>query len=117
MGGSLYETLGSRPEVPCLHFTLASRFKRNFELVLKFIPQPGKPTLVFWLSQVKFVQPFAITARRVTLHAFKKILQRSAQSLCKKLGRVLYVKKSRKSSVFHNFFAFFPKFHILHYFE
>ena len=69
----MYETLGSRSEVPCLHFTLASSFKRNFELVVKAIPQPGKPTLVFCQSQVKFVQPFAITARRVTFHAFKKV--------------------------------------------
>ena len=84
MGGGLYETLVSRPEVPCLHFTLASSFKRNFELVVKVIPQPGKPTLVFCLSQVKFVQPFAIAACRVILHGFKRVLQRSAQTFSKR---------------------------------
>merc|ERR1711973_816205 len=113
--GGYHETLGSRSEVPCLHFTLASSFKRNFELVVKVIPPPGHLLYFFvytllWLlvlreilslllrlylhqdtfsiflskpgSIHKFVQSFAITARRVTLHAFK-VLQRSAQSLFK----------------------------------
>ena len=53
MEGGYHETLGSRSEVPCLHFTLASSFKRNFELVVKVIPQPGKPSLFFCLSQVQ----------------------------------------------------------------
>ena len=33
------------------------------------------------------------------------------------VGSLLYVQQRRKFSVFHNLFAFFPKFHILHYFE
>ena len=43
-GGGMYETHGSRSEVDCLDFTLASSFKRNFEFFVKVIPQSGKPT-------------------------------------------------------------------------
>ena len=42
VGGSLIETEGSRSEEPCLDFILVSNFKRNFELFVKGIPQPGK---------------------------------------------------------------------------
>ena len=46
MGGELYETHGSRSEVDCLDFTLASSFKRNFEFFAMVIPLPGKPKKV-----------------------------------------------------------------------
>ena len=99
---------------------MASSFKRNFEFFAMVIPLPGKPKKVrfFCLNQVKFVKPFAVAARRVSLHGFNRVLQRSAENLFKKvLGRPLYVQKRRKFYVFPYFFAFFPKFYILHYFE
>ena len=56
-------------------------------------------------------------ARRVALHGFKRVLQRIAQNLFKKVGRLLYVQKKENFLFFITFLLFFPKFYNLHYFE
>ena len=87
--------------------------------LLRLYLNQEKPTKrqFFCLSQVNFVQPFAVAACRVSLHGFKRVLQRKPLNLFKKVGRLLYVQKRRNFQFFITFLLFFPKFYIFHYFE
>ena len=111
----MYETPGSRFNVPSLDFTLAYNFKRTFQFFVKvifYLTQDNLQNSSFLSNKpgCKFVKLFAIiAARRVSSHGFKRVMQKSAQNIFKKVGTLLYVQNRRKFFVFHYFFCVFSK--------